>query len=339
MQEARGVWRSIYMTSHEDDPDQMGVNHRFSLKLWFIASVSREIRMGFQQVVKSRSHIQTRSTKKFLRENRSASANMSAEEGQTHWQIRVGRGNYRQPLNMSSLAEISQLAQKDKAPAYVTLISNELSASPSSPRGIESIVNAVLAETPVVARQVLAELAKLLQDRASALGDSLQDILRAVLAIVAPRGVTFDEQVWLSSPRVPIDHSPLSIRQANALRNQLADLLEAEEDWKGAADVLIKLNMDASYSYAPRIASISSMPHRALSTSSTQRRRQIASLHPDCPFTSRGRRGWARRNLLWTSREPHLFHHRQDPPTTIQAMPSPARGLYAQICRCRYEVS
>lgn len=32
------------------------------------------------------------------------------------------------------------------------------------------------------------------------------------------------------------------------MRNQLADLLEAEEDWKAAAEVLMKINMDATYS-------------------------------------------------------------------------------------------
>jgi len=34
------------------------------------------------------------------------------------------------------------------------------------------------------------------------------------------------------------------------MRNQLADLLEANEEWKEAAEVLMKVNMDATYSYA-----------------------------------------------------------------------------------------
>lgn len=54
-----------------------------------------------------------------------------------------------------------------------------------------------MTETPVVARQVLSELVKLLQDQTSALGQSLQGVLQAVLKIVAPRGVTFDEQASL----------------------------------------------------------------------------------------------------------------------------------------------
>lgn len=33
------------------------------------------------------------------------------------------------------------------------------------------------------------------------------------------------------------------------MRNQLADLLEADEDWKAAADVLVKITFDASASY------------------------------------------------------------------------------------------
>lgn len=102
------------------------------------------------------------------------------------------------PPTMASLADISRIsAQKDKAPAYVSLLSSELAKAPSPPiRDIETIVNAVLGETPVVARQVLTELAKLLRDRASVLGgELLQDLLRSVLSIIGPRGVTFDEQV------------------------------------------------------------------------------------------------------------------------------------------------
>ncbi|KAF8309340.1 hypothetical protein DL93DRAFT_2063025 [Clavulina sp. PMI_390] len=131
---------------------------------------------------------------------------------------------------MASIAEIAQIStQKDKAPAYVNLLSNELSAKPApNVAQIETTVAAVVAETPVVARQVLSELVKLLQDQATALQDSLQDILKSVLKVVSPRGVTFDEQ-------------------ANAFRNQLADILEAQEEWKEAAETLIKLNMDSNY--------------------------------------------------------------------------------------------
>lgn len=32
------------------------------------------------------------------------------------------------------------------------------------------------------------------------------------------------------------------------MRNRFADLLEAEEEWKEAAEVLMKINMDAAYS-------------------------------------------------------------------------------------------
>jgi hypothetical protein len=32
------------------------------------------------------------------------------------------------------------------------------------------------------------------------------------------------------------------------MRNQLANLLEAEEEWKEAAEVLMKINMDATFS-------------------------------------------------------------------------------------------
>lgn len=98
---------------------------------------------------------------------------------------------------MATLADISRIStQKDKAPAYITLLTNKLSALPNpSASEIEVIVNALVAETPVVARQVLSELARLLAEGTSSRRDALQDILQAVLQIVAPRGVTFGEQV------------------------------------------------------------------------------------------------------------------------------------------------
>jgi len=98
---------------------------------------------------------------------------------------------------MATLADIARIStQKDKAPAYITLLTSKISASPNpSTSEIEAVVNAVVAETPVVARQVLSELARLLVEGASSIKDALQDVLRAVLRIVGPRGVTFDEQV------------------------------------------------------------------------------------------------------------------------------------------------
>lgn len=100
---------------------------------------------------------------------------------------------------MATVADIARIStQKDKAPAYVSLLGSELSKKPAPNLSeIESIVTAVVTETPVVARQVLSELVKLLQDQTSALGQSLQGVLQAVLKIVAPRGVTFDEQASL----------------------------------------------------------------------------------------------------------------------------------------------
>jgi hypothetical protein len=107
---------------------------------------------------------------------------------------------------MATLADISRISiQKDKAPAYITLLANKLSTSPTpSTSEIEAIVNAVVAETPVVARQVLSELARLLVEGASSIQHALHDVLQAVLKIVAPRGVTFDEQVSTDSRK--LDH-------------------------------------------------------------------------------------------------------------------------------------
>lgn len=105
---------------------------------------------------------------------------------------------------MATLEDISRISiQKDKAPAYIALLANKLSTSPtSSTSDIEVIVNAVVAETPVVARQVLSELARLLVEGAPSIQCALQDILQAVLNIIAPRGVTFDEQVIVQTTTI-----------------------------------------------------------------------------------------------------------------------------------------
>ena len=39
------------------------------------------------------------------------------------------------------------------------------------------------------------------------------------------------------------------LSQVAALRNQLASLLEADEEWKEAAQVLMGINLDANYSF------------------------------------------------------------------------------------------
>lgn len=60
---------------------------------------------------------------------------------------------------------------------------------------VEAIVTAAVAETTVVARQVLSELVKLLREQKIEDSEVLQAILKGFLDVIAPRGVTFDEQV------------------------------------------------------------------------------------------------------------------------------------------------
>ena len=95
------------------------------------------------------------------------------------------------------LAHVSSLAQKDKGPAFVSLIIDVLAkADPATVvSDVHKIVEAVLQDNVVTGRQVLQELAKGLE------GPSLQDaqlkkaIVQDTLEVVQPRLVSYEEQV------------------------------------------------------------------------------------------------------------------------------------------------
>ncbi|KAM6495854.1 hypothetical protein JOM56_008560 [Amanita muscaria] len=127
------------------------------------------------------------------------------------------------------LAQFTSLSQKDKGPAYTSLIQQAISQSDPDAivADLHLLVNAIVNQDSiglVVARQVLAELVKVL-------GETKDSTLRKrlvedTLATVQPRIVSYEEQV-------------------NSLRFQLADLLEEGEEWSEAARVLMGISLDS----------------------------------------------------------------------------------------------
>ncbi|KAI0340934.1 hypothetical protein BDW22DRAFT_1359782 [Trametopsis cervina] len=128
----------------------------------------------------------------------------------------------------TKIAQISSLSQKDKGPAYVSLITDVLArADPSSViSDVHQILEVVLQDNVVIGRTVLQELGKGLSDKAVADAELRKQIVQDTLQVVQPRLVSYEEQV-------------------NVLRLILADILESEEDWSDAAKVLTGISLDA----------------------------------------------------------------------------------------------
>jgi COP9 signalosome complex subunit 4 len=153
----------------------------------------------------------------------------------------------------TKLAQFATLSQKDKGPAYLSLLSEIISRQNQSTIGpdLHTLVDTVVNQDNVglvVGRQVLSELVK-------ALGDGMirdvalrKDIVKHTLDVVQPRLVSYEEQVsTVAHGRYRFDLQ--IILQVNSLRFQLADLLEVEEDWSEAARVLMNLSLDSGQRY------------------------------------------------------------------------------------------
>ncbi|KAF6762256.1 hypothetical protein DFP72DRAFT_600428 [Ephemerocybe angulata] len=131
----------------------------------------------------------------------------------------------------AKLAEYASLNQKDKGPAYASLIPQILSqADPNAvAKDLHSLVDTVVNQDSVglvVGRQVLTELVKVLGEGAIKDSELRKRVVEETLETVQPRIVSYEEQV-------------------NNLRFQLADLSEEEEDWSGAARVLMGISLDS----------------------------------------------------------------------------------------------
>lgn len=98
----------------------------------------------------------------------------------------------------SKLVSLSSLSQKDKGAAYVDLL-KQLAASPQpSPVDIGKLVNNVVSEDHVglvVARQVLGELLKVLDDEPLKSDMELQKKVIEISLENIQRSVSFQEQV------------------------------------------------------------------------------------------------------------------------------------------------
>ncbi|TFK75873.1 hypothetical protein BDN72DRAFT_954424 [Pluteus cervinus] len=129
------------------------------------------------------------------------------------------------------LAQAASLGQKDKGPAFIALIPDIL-AYPDPTKlaaDLHLLVDTVVNQDSVglvVGRQVLSELVKYLGEGSIKDSDLRKRVVEETLATIQPRIVSYEEQV-------------------NALRFQLADLLEAEEEWSEAARVLMGISLDS----------------------------------------------------------------------------------------------
>ncbi|KAF8897566.1 hypothetical protein BD779DRAFT_1491531 [Infundibulicybe gibba] len=129
------------------------------------------------------------------------------------------------------IAPISALSQKDKGPAFISLIPEILANSnPDTIFGdLHILVDTVVNQDSVglvVGRQVLSELVKLLGEGVIKDVQLRKRVVEDTLATVQGRIVSYEEQV-------------------NTLRFQLADLLEDEEEWSEAARVLMGISLDS----------------------------------------------------------------------------------------------
>lgn len=131
----------------------------------------------------------------------------------------------------AKLSQLAALSQKDRTAGCLALLSDVLAQSNqgSAPNDLQLLVDTVVNQESVgfvVGRQVLTELVKSLSVGTIADHDLRKRIIQDTLNVLQPRTVIYEEQV-------------------NALRFQLADLLEAEEEWTEAARVLMGISLDS----------------------------------------------------------------------------------------------
>jgi COP9 signalosome complex subunit 4 len=110
-------------------------------------------------------------------------------------------------LMESKLAEYASLNQKDKAPAYLSLLSEVLSRPDQNavPADLHQLVDTVVNQESVglvASRQVLTELTKALEEGKVANPELRKQIVEDTLGIVQPRQNSYDEQVWRSMAQV-----------------------------------------------------------------------------------------------------------------------------------------
>lgn len=129
------------------------------------------------------------------------------------------------------LAQLSTLNQKDKGTAYLSLLSGIFTSQGSNniAHDLHVLVDHLINQDAgiIAGRQVLTELVKSLTSATIPDKELRKAIVEDILSIIQLRATSYEEQV-------------------NLLKFELADILEHEEDWSGAARVLRGINLEAS---------------------------------------------------------------------------------------------
>lgn len=159
----------------------------------------------------------------------------------------------------SQLAQFAALSQKDKGPAFISLIPQIIALpDPTSVlNDLHTLVDTVVNQESiglVVGRQVLSELVKVLGEGAIRDVELRKRVVQDILNTTQPRIVSYEEQVRWSNilDRFLRRHIP----KVNNLRFQLADLLEGEEEWSDAARVLMGISLDSGQRSVPSFFSL-----------------------------------------------------------------------------------
>lgn len=102
----------------------------------------------------------------------------------------------------AKLAQFSNLSQKDKGPAFISLIPQILARPEPSAiaTDLHTLVDTVVNQDNVglvVGRQVLSEIVKVLREGAIHDADLRKRVVEDTLATVQPRIVSYEEQVSL----------------------------------------------------------------------------------------------------------------------------------------------
>jgi len=100
----------------------------------------------------------------------------------------------------SKLAQLASLSQKDKAPAYLSLLSGIFSRvnSSSIAADLHSLVDTVVNHDNVglvVGRQVLSDMVRMLGEGVIKDNELRKRIIEDTLATIQPRLVSYEEQV------------------------------------------------------------------------------------------------------------------------------------------------
>ncbi|KAJ7638846.1 hypothetical protein FB45DRAFT_904030 [Roridomyces roridus] len=136
----------------------------------------------------------------------------------------------------SKISALRNQGQKEQGANFIALI-HEVLARPDQSAvvsDLHALVDTVVNHDDVglvVGRQVLSEFVKILGEGTVKQPELRKALVEDTLATIQPRIVSYEEQ-------------------ANILRFQLADILEEEEDWSDAAQVLMRTSLDGQRAMA-----------------------------------------------------------------------------------------